>query len=128
MRMGVDVLDTWLFDASRLRINKIKAPDAPWLHNHPWEFCWTLILNGGYTHEYATLQPDGSLSERAFRAFRPGDVNFMPHSLFHRIDSVLPDTYTMIFWGPDTPGAKHVLYWTPDGLKAQRQLQDYAAK
>lgn len=124
-RLGVDVLDVYTFDADRLRLNKIKAPDAPWLHNHPWEFCWSLILNGGYTHEYAYLQPDGSLSERQFRTFRPGDVNFMPNSLFHRIHEVEPETYTQIFWGPDMPDVKHVLYWTPEGLKAQRHLQAY---
>jgi hypothetical protein len=126
-RLGVEVLDTWSFDASRLRINKIKAPDAPHLHNHPWEWCWALILSGGYVHEFAYLQPDGSLSKRELRAFRPGDVNFMPHSLFHRIAEVEPETYTQIFWGPDIPDCKHVTYWTPEGLKAQRQMQDYLA-
>ena len=125
-RLGIDVLDVYAFDASQLRLNKIKVPDAPWLHNHPWEFCWSLILHGGYTHEFAYLQPDGSLSPHERRAFRPGDINFMPNSLFHRIDEVLPETYTQIFWGPDT-GIKHVLYWTPEGLKPQKHMLAYMA-
>jgi hypothetical protein len=47
----------------------------------------------------------------------------MPYDLFHRIDSVEPDTYTMIFWGP--PAGEHgerVMYWTPDGLRTEASL------
>lgn len=126
-RMGADVLDVYAFDAARFRLNKIKAPDIEeWLHNHPYEFCWSLILNGGYTHEFATLQPDGSLGPRALRSFRPGDVNFMPNGLFHRIQAVEPDTYTQIFFGPDTRG-RLIKYWTPEGLKTHTQLEAWLA-
>ena len=123
-RLGADVLDGWIFDFSRLRLLHIKEPDSPWLHNHPWLFCWSLILNGGYTHEYATLQPDGSLGERAFRTFRPGDVNFMPHSMVHRIDSVLPETYTQLFYGPDIEGPQFIRYHTPTGLLSDTEMKE----
>lgn len=124
-RMGVDVLDVYMFDAARFRLNKIKAPDiAPWLHNHPYEFCWSLILNGGYTHEFAVIQADGTLGPREMKTFRSGDVNFMPHSTFHRIDSVEPETYTQIFFGPDK-GGRVIKYWTPEGLKTHKQLEEW---
>lgn len=123
-RLGVDVLDGWAFDTLQQRIVRIHAPDGPYLHNHPWEWCWSLILNGGYTHEFATLQADGSLGPRDFRTFRPGDVNFMPHSLFHRIDDVLPETYTHLFYGPDAPGVRHVQYHTPTGLLGDKGMRD----
>ena len=105
------VLDLWKFDASRFRVNHIKAPDTklPWCHNHPWEFCWGLILNGGYTHEYH--DGDGVCKTATFR---PGDVNFMLHSRYHRILELEPDTYTLFFWGPDVP-RKRLEYWR-DGV------------
>lgn len=122
-RAGADVIDTYVFDATQLRLNKIKAPDIPeWLHNHPYEFCWSLIVNGGYTHEFAMLQPDGTLGPRERRTFRPGDVNFMANGLFHRIDSVEPDTYTQIFFGPEL-GGRWIKYWTPDGIMPLKEFE-----
>lgn len=122
-RLGAEVIDTYAFDASQLRINKIKAADLPeWLHRHPYEWCWSLILNGGYTHEFAMLQPDGTLGPRERRTFKPGDINFMPHSLFHRIDVVKPDTYTQIFFGP-AQGGRLIQYWTPEGLMDLKKFE-----
>ncbi len=109
------ILDLWKFDSSRFRINHIKTPDTalPYCHNHPWEFCWGMVLNGGYTHEFFDLGPDkqpGPMQTATFRS--GGPVNFMLHSRYHRIVELEPDTYTLFFWGPDVP-RKRLEYWVP---------------
>ncbi len=120
MRAGIPVLTTYYWTANRFSLNHLKQPDGPLLHCHPWEFCWSLILNGGYTHEFAYLQPDGTLGPIQVRAFRPGDVNFMTHALFHRIADVEPDTYTQIFWGPDVDGVPQLPGYWVDGQVLHR--------
>jgi predicted metal-dependent enzyme (double-stranded beta helix superfamily) len=117
-RLGVDVLRTWSFDATRMRVNQVLGTDAPLLHNHPFEWCWGLILNGGYTHEFFELSADGVPGPTQTKSFAPGDINFMPSRLFHRIAHAEPETFSLFFYGPDTPGAeRHPLFWTPDGAK-----------
>ncbi len=106
------VLDLWKFDASRFRINHLLEPDLkhPWCHNHPWDFCWGLILNGGYTHEYHDVE-DGAATELRQQSFKPGDVNFMLNNRYHRIVSLEPNTYTLFFWGPDNDRGAGLKYW-----------------
>ena len=117
-RLGVDVLRTWSFDATQMRINRVLGADAPHLHNHPFEWCWGLILNGGYEHEFFELDADGKPGPTRAKAFGPGDVNFMPHRLFHRIVRAEPETYTLFFRGPAVEGARNFpTYWTADGPK-----------
>ena len=107
-------IDLWKFDASRFRINHIKSADTdlPYCHNHPWEFCWGLILNGGYTHECFDVA-DGKAGPARSETYAPGQVNFMLHSKYHRILEVQPDTYTLFFWGPDRDRGKGLRYWVP---------------
>lgn len=110
------VLDLWKFDSSRFRINHIKTPDLalPYCHNHPWEFCWGMVLSGGYTHEFFDLGEDkqpGPLQTETFRS--GGPINFMLNRRFHRIIELEPDTYTLFFWGPDVGRGKGLLYFVP---------------
>lgn len=115
-RLGVDVLRTWSFDATRMRINRVLGADAPYLHNHPFDWCWGLIVNGSYTHEFFLLDEDGRPGPVQTKTFCAGDVNFMPNKMFHRIVSAEPETYSFFFYGPDLPGAeRHPLFWTPEG-------------
>jgi hypothetical protein len=115
-RAGLPVLTTYMWADQRFSVNHIKQPDGPLLHCHPWTFCWSLILNGGYTHEYAYLQPDGTMGPVGVRSFKPGDVNFMTDKLYHRIASVEPDTYTQIFWGPNIDGVPQLPGYWVDGV------------
>lgn len=105
-------LDLWKFDASRFRINHILTPDhEPLLHNHPWEFCWGLILNGGYTHEFFELGSDKQPGPTQHKTFKSGDVNFMHNNMYHRIVDLQPNTYTLFFWGPNVGKDNTLRYW-----------------
>ncbi len=67
------------------------------LHNHPWEWSYSIILSGGYTEE--RLMPGGTRRRR----LRPGMINKLgPHD-FHRILELHgPETWTLFIGGPKT--------------------------
>ena len=70
-------------------IHQIHRADAdPYLHNHPWGTASFLILSGGYVEE--RLTPEGVVT----RELKVGDTNDLNASTFHRVTSVLPDTWT----------------------------------
>lgn len=73
------------------RIHRPDADDA--LHNHPWRFCRSLILSGGYAEERLV---DG---ERVRFVYRAGDVNRIDAGDFHRITHVLAHTWTLLLVG-----------------------------
>lgn len=106
------ILDSYRLDASRFTVNAFKGIDPPELphHNHRWEWCWSIILQGGYTHEYFFVR-DGVAGEIQQRTFRPGDINFMPRNLYHKIVALEPETYTMLCAGPTVKGVNFE-YWT----------------
>jgi hypothetical protein len=59
-------------------------------HNHPWRRAWSLILSGGYREERPGVP---------HRSYFSGDVNRISDVDFHRITSVLPDTWTLFVAG-----------------------------
>lgn len=61
-------------------------------HNHPWWFC-TLVLRGGYK----ALVHDLSQSRLEVNEHRRGTLHFMWLYKFHKIISVKPDTWTLLF-------------------------------
>lgn len=74
----------------RLLIHHIfRADEEPWVHNHPWRTARFLVISGGYTEQRLV---DGKI---LLRSFSPGDVNRLDASDFHRVDSVLPGTWTI---------------------------------
>ena len=76
-------------------------------HNHPWHYFRSTILSGGYTEtRYAAPYLDTAEREResGVRVYRAGDVNSMPHGVFHTVDEVLPDTVTRMETGPLVEG------------------------
>ena len=76
--------------AVRPMLHRIWRADAdPHCHNHPWATAQFLILSGGYVEH--RLAGDETL----MRTLRPGDVNNLDADTFHRVDSVLPDTWTL---------------------------------
>lgn len=77
-------------------VHHIRQPDADRdLHDHPRPFL-SLILRGGYTE---SIRPSwGSVArERRHRRF---GVNVMPRGRAHRIESIRPNTTTLLFLGP----------------------------
>jgi len=73
-------------------LHQIHLPDADHApHCHPWEWCFSIILHGGYVEE----RPG-----RRDRRLRRGSFNFLRHTDYHRIDSVEPDTWTFFVTGP----------------------------
>lgn len=78
----------------RVFLHNIRRPDLDRnLHNHPWPNVRCLILWGGYTE---VRLRHGHLSHRSYG---PGDVNVLQSDLYHRIASVKPNTWTLVFAG-----------------------------
>jgi hypothetical protein len=108
-RGRVEVLDFWTFDAAQFTHYHLKGPDVEAHHNHPFEWCWAQTLNGEYTHEFFYVV-DGLAGPLQSRTFRPGEINWIPGNMFHKITAVAPDTHALFFFGPPIPRALE--YWT----------------
>ena len=84
----------------RFYLHNIQGPDEPVFHDHPWDFC-SIILNGGYNEATET----GVIKRDV------GDMVFRSAEDMHYIESVLPNTWTIIKtdaekrqWGFDVDG------------------------
>jgi hypothetical protein len=64
-------------------------------HSHPW-WAGSLILTGGYAEQRLVG------AQLLSRIFKPGNLNFLARSTFHRADLLQPDIgcWTLIFTGP----------------------------
>ncbi len=83
----------------RVYLHEIHRGDEdPELHDHPWRFALAWILAGGYTEERRHLE-GWECSVRS-RTFRPGQINRIEADTFHRVDAVLPGTWTLFVVGP----------------------------
>lgn len=83
----------------RVYLHEIHRGDEdPELHNHPWRFALAWILSGGYTEERRKVE--GWECTVPSRAFRPGHLNLIGPDTYHRIDAVLPSTWTLFVVGP----------------------------
>lgn len=81
--------------AERVLLHQIHRPDAdPYLHNHPWATARFLVLTGGYVEH--RLVGDEVIT----RTLVSGDINSLDADTFHRVDSVLPNTWTLGLVGP----------------------------
>jgi|GEM_PF-2682765 len=86
----------------RAYLHKIAQADFDrHLHNHPWTWAWSLILWGGYLEER-----QGGVE----RTKLCGSGNLLRAGDYHRIASVLPNTWTLFItgkrassWGFATP-------------------------
>ncbi|WP_445364915.1 hypothetical protein ACJJJB_00140 (plasmid) [Microbulbifer sp. ANSA001] len=70
------------------------------LHNHPWEWGGSLILNGGYMEERAVdmcpvASSSGCLTEFKYRRW----FNRVNANTFHRIHKAEPETWTLFVEG-----------------------------
>lgn len=83
-------------DGWRLHLHRFHRGDEdPEMHNHPW---WgaSLILVGGYREE--RLRADGAVL-RFDRG--PGSVNLIGLDVFHRVDLVRGDCWTLFYSAPN---------------------------
>lgn len=62
------------------------------LHSHPWRWALSLMLVGGYIEERMTRK----------HRVRPGAVNFIRDSDFHRVDLVDGEAWSLFVTGPKT--------------------------
>lgn len=71
------------------------------VHDHPWAWSVGIPLVGGYVEERLTAWdvPVWQSNDRWIFAFRP---NFIGARDFHRIEYVLPGTWTLFIHGPRT--------------------------
>lgn len=75
-------------------------------HNHPWPWALSLVLRGGYAEERTTPLGDPQvhpcISRLALATHAVGGLNWIGKRVYHRITSVLPNTYTLFLTGPRT--------------------------
>lgn len=70
---------------------------GPELHNHPWVWSFGMILTGGY-HEERRASDDSVVQ----RTVKPGKLNYITNKVFHRVDLIESDAWTIFFAGPRT--------------------------
>jgi hypothetical protein len=114
----------------RIFLHRIHRADQDrHLHNHPWPNAFSLILWGGYAERW---QGEDSGGRRRRYFYGPGGSrwNRLTPETYHRIDAVLPHTWTLFFagrrsrsWGFLTDRG-HVDYRKYLGLPADHQLED----
>ena len=78
----------------RLYLHRFLTPDGErWLHDHPFDG-FAMVLTGGYIEE---VLPELGAEPRVYQRRW---LNRIPRAKFHRISSVLPDTWTLFAHGP----------------------------
>lgn len=88
------VFDT---NALKLFVHNFHRPDEdPELHNHPWVVAVALVLSGGYVEERKSYA-DNRVYKRPVCRF---SINILFADTFHRVDSLDPDTWTIMLTGP----------------------------
>jgi hypothetical protein len=65
------------------------------LHNHPWRWAVSLMLVGGYSEERR-----GKDDVVRRRLILPGQLNFIRHDDYHRVDLVDGDAWSLFLVGP----------------------------
>lgn len=65
------------------------------LHNHPWRWAISLVLAGGYLEERRT--EDGGVERRVVR---PGSINIIRDSTYHRVDLIDSECFSLFIAGP----------------------------
>ncbi len=67
-------------------IHNIRASDPDdALHNHPWDWAWSLILKGSYIEERLVAMDIGGGLITTYKRFTPGMINRLRSNTFHRL-------------------------------------------
>jgi len=70
-----------VFPAGGVYLHRFHRSDVDWMHNHPWEWAVSLVLEHGYVEHRLGKES---------RIVKPGDVNMILHSDYHLV-SLLKD-------------------------------------
>jgi|SRR6478736_2172133 len=104
-----------------LFLHHIHQPDHdPDPHDHPFNF-WSLVVRGGYDEVLHTERREGALRPAVKKTHGWLSFHKMSKQDAHRIISIKPDTWTLVFVGKRT---KSWGYWTEDGFI---NFKDYLA-
>ena len=128
---GKRFLDRWGLAHDRIGgfyIHHIEGPDPGLdLHDHPWSFI-TIVLRGGYVHNYAPVRDDGTLDFVRLAAVGTGinhRVARMPLDIAHRIVLVRPGgAWTLVLRGP----TRRVWGFYPPTGRVPWDVYDYATR
>ncbi len=75
------------------------------VHNHPWDWSFSIILVGGYREQRRVLD-EFAEADRMWstedRILRPGDVNHIGRHDFHRVELLDGECWTLFVAGPKT--------------------------
>lgn len=74
----------------------LRADGEKRLHDHPWNWAFSLILVGSYLEERSSDK-----TRVAVKVFRPGQINLIRSATWHRIADLLSeDVWTLFVHGP----------------------------
>lgn len=94
--------DNKVVTPANVYLHHILLPDedgAP--HSHPWEWFRTTVLHGGYLQELVPSDPEiRKMVNHTSDTVTVGDTREMRSDNYHRISTVLPDTWTLVITGP----------------------------
>jgi len=76
-----------------------RGDDERELHNHPWRWAFSIILAGGYIEERR-----GKDNVVRSRIVRPGTINIIRSTDFHRVDLLDGDAWSLFVAGPKFKG------------------------
>jgi hypothetical protein len=68
------------------------------LHNHPWPWAFSIVLVNGYMEERRT-----STGNVIVKLVKPGDINFLTHHDYHRVQLLGEDAWSIFITGPRKP-------------------------
>lgn len=71
-----------------------RSDDDGALHSHPWKWSVAFVLAGGYSEERRVGD------DVIRREVRPGRLNFIAATDYHRVDLLERDAWTLFFAGP----------------------------
>lgn len=90
-----------------------RSDDDEALHNHPWKWALSLVLSGGYLEERkvndsgwkCSVEPSCECGDPDWvtdRVVRPGRLNVLLSSTFHRVDLLSNESWSLFIAGPKT--------------------------
>ncbi|OHD22132.1 MAG: hypothetical protein A2Y38_10290 [Spirochaetes bacterium GWB1_59_5] len=87
----------WVLRTPIVKVYVHKFHRSDWdedLHNHPWAWALSLILKAGYCEERRLG------NQVISRLVKPGNINLIRHSTFHRVDLLQKDCWSLFIAGP----------------------------
>lgn len=108
-----------VFPEGGVMVHRFHQSDVGWMHNHPWEWAVSLVLEHGYVEHRLGKES---------RIVKPGDVNVITHDDFHLVN-LLRDgagerqATTLFITGPKT---KQWGFWDPQRGEV-KPWRDYIA-